>query len=156
MKTLNNFDIIKLCQKFEIPLNGIYRRDSIIKGKPNFLTVINSAIGDETNGHWVGYIYNKKKVYYIDSYGVEPFLEIVNLFKGYKIIYNKIQIQSLDSNICGYVVILYALYYFNNFSDKNKEKAIKNFNSLFTPNYDNNEKIINKIFKGLKSLKYLK
>ena len=31
MKTLNNFDIIKLCQKFEIPFNGIYRRDSIIK-----------------------------------------------------------------------------------------------------------------------------
>ncbi len=148
MKTLNNFDIINLCKEYDIPLNGIYRRNEINIGLPEYLSVINSAIGNNNSGHWFAYIYNDKKkiVYYIDSYGVEPFQEIIDLFKGYKILYNKIQIQSHDSNICGWVVILYALYYFNY---TNKKKAIIHFYSLFTPNYKNNEKIIDNIFNEL-------
>lgn len=151
MKTLNNFDIIQLCYKYNIPLNGIYRRNEIIKGKSNYLTVVNSAIGNDNNGHWFAYIYNNKKkiIYYIDSYGVEPFQEVIDLFKGYKIIYSKIQIQSFDSNICGWVVILFALYYFNY---KNKDKAIIHFNSLFTPNYKNNEKIVKMIFNKINTM----
>jgi hypothetical protein len=151
MKTLNNFDIVNLCNKYNIPLNGIYRVNELIKGKSNFLTVVNSAIGNNNSGHWFGYIHNDKKkiLYYIDSYGVEPFEEILSLFKGYKILYNKIQIQSLDSNICGWVVLLYALYYFNYV---NKNKSIIHFYSLFTPNFINNEKIIEMIFKKLNTL----
>ena len=148
MKTLTNLDIIKYCNKYNIPLNGVFRIDNIIKGPPNYLTVVNSAIDNEISGHWIAYIYNDKlkSVYYIDSYGVSPFDEIINLFKGYKILYNNIQIQALNSNICGWVVLLYALFYFHY---TNKKKAVIHFKSLFTPNYNNNEKIIETIFKKL-------
>lgn len=69
--------------------------------------------------HWVGLKFDhiKKKIYYICSYGVEPSTDLVkylNLnFRGYDLLYNDEDIQSMKETYCGHFVVA-ILYLLNN------------------------------------------
>lgn len=135
MSVLSNIDLINFCKKYDVNLNGIYKRDeinSIKNEKPFYLTIINSVIRNENSGHWVGYVYdNKKNFYYFDSFGQSPFQEIMNKYdKEYKIYYNTKTIQVIKDVICGWYVLLFGIYMINDKSKVLKNRFI-NFLSLF-------------------------
>lgn len=153
MSVLSNIDLIKYCKKYNVNLNGLYKRDEIknIKNEKSFyLTIINSVIKNDKSGHWVGYIFdNQKNLYYFDSYAQAPFQEIMEKYdKDYKIYYNTKIIQGIDDVICGWYVLLFGIYMINDNSKTLKNRFI-NFLALFTNNYTKNDDVLFEIMKNI-------
>ena len=111
MHPLTNFEIDRYLQ--HIPhYRGTYMSDRLPKKmKLNEITVVNLDIHPGT--HWC-LIYNSPKIgysIYIDPFGVIPNVQTSKYMKlGDKPIkYNTLQIQHIDSVLCGYYCIYFAI-----------------------------------------------
>ena len=88
--------------------------NKINKTKRHFCFVVNSSPSWSTGSHWTAIWASKKtngsyKVEHFCSYGLKPVMglhaKLVKLDQKYK--YNKITLQSISSDLCGYYCILF-------------------------------------------------
>ena len=104
MELLTNHDLIFLCKRFNINLVQCDSKNKI-KLKPDFNNpccyIIN--LDNDTGSHWTGMFIYMGQCVYFDSYGKIMSNEIINFCQKYKLklTYNKTQIQSYDSVLCG-------------------------------------------------------
>lgn len=113
--------------------DSIGLKDLIIIRKNKFNDVNNENVimnlDDVNNGsHWT--YANKKKKIYFDSYNQVP----PNIIpKDYKQANSQFEIQSIHSEMCGQLCILFAYYLQKN---KNPDKGIREFYSKFKDVYN--------------------
>ena len=126
---LTNFQIEDLAEKMDIPLEAVCFKSTLktMKLKYNRSYIINleneiSEDGDRNDGtHWTCFQVNKYpngkiKGCYVDSYGVEPPVEVMD-FVGGEIPCNTKDVQSLQQNFCGWFCLAY-LHYINAFDKR--------------------------------------
>lgn len=128
---------------------GVYASDQL----PNKLftpvgLIINTDPSSMKGMHWVAiYINDKGKLFYFDSYGLEPFVKSIQRFicknvqRSYQ--YNDLSMQGLNSNVCGQycILFLYAMM---------KGKNMKQFQSAFQKHSTSeNDKFVRFAFKKI-------
>jgi hypothetical protein len=120
--------------------SGCFSKDKIPNLKPNHWAVVNmqsSNEGDRQGTHWVCVYVGHTNVIYLDSFGVAPPLEILDLTKNKKLYYNDKQIQDEKSSCCGYFCVACIL------SDKgNTLLDYKVFLNQFDENTKRNDLIL--------------
>jgi len=108
-KALTNLEILDAVRKLKIPrFRGVYLRDNLpVEPKRMECGVLNF---DDTSGngtHWVAWYSDNGKMYYFDSYGIQPPTELKRYLKS-PIFYNTEQIQPKQEVFCGHLC-LYVL-----------------------------------------------
>ena len=78
---------------------SIIMRDELKHYKDKNCLIINLQTSNENGSHWI--LASKKHKIYFDSYGVLPIKEIENYFNDLNYIYNTIQVQQINTKICG-------------------------------------------------------
>jgi hypothetical protein len=75
--------------------------------------IINNQKSTEIGEHWLAvYFDSKKHCYFFDSFGMHPtFYNLTNYLKkkSIKINYNKLQLQSIFTEYCGYYCIIFLI-----------------------------------------------
>jgi hypothetical protein len=154
---LSNFDLMDLAQRMDIPLVGVYSKDKLPKQKIKGLFIVN--IGDFHTGgsHWCCFSTVPRSVYYYDSYGAVPPIEVDYYIKAttglkrYTI--NKIQTQSLGATYCGWFCIacLYCMMHTKGSVGISVSKRLDAFNDWLNSDDldDNYYKLLN-FFKQVK------
>ena len=122
MVFLTNIDLELAAQKYGIPLNGVYSKDQLpqLSSGGYIINMENShdSYGNKLDGsHWVSLWVepdkngNPKSVCYFDSFGLAPPWDVQKTLKSFvPYRYNKVQIQSVESGICGYYAIFFIWY----------------------------------------------
>jgi len=106
---LSNFDILDLCKHLNIPIVDVLSKDQLPSHKIKGLFVIN--LGDFATGgtHWTCFTTIPKNVFYFDSYGAPPPIEVDKYIKRTtgkkKYFVNKIQLQAVSATYCGWFVV---------------------------------------------------
>ena len=109
--SLSNFQLINICKKLDIKLNGIYVKDELIAVQSNQGNyIINLQSASQGNGtHWLCCILDNQGCFYFDSFGEPAPVEVEAFIKKFnhtgKYGYNKFEIQYLTSDLCGYYCI---------------------------------------------------
>ncbi len=108
---MTNFELERIL-KNEPGFRGVFARDMLPKQiKKRECGVINLDTVGGKGTHWVCYFNGptEKYVEYFDSYGLSPPEEVKKylLASRKQIIYNTSEIQSRDSELCGYYCISY-------------------------------------------------
>lgn len=145
---LSNYDIINICKKLKINLNGVYSNDlfnDVIL--ENGFYVINLQNSNDGNGtHWTCVGISDYTHVYFDSYGFiapQSVQEKLNDFY----FWNDSQIQHLESETCGWFCIAF-MYYIQNDKEKKINKRYNNFINLFDKkNLLNNDDILYEFIK---------
>ncbi len=130
---LNNFQIIELAEKMNIPLEGVYFKDSVevsdLKVGKSYVINLENEFDDDgksRNGgsHWTCFHIGKHNgevcIIYFDSYGVSPPENLKKIIKakyGKKINYLTKNVQSLMSDCCGWFCLAY-LHFINAFYNR--------------------------------------
>ena len=131
LTTLSNNQIISMCIKLKIPLEGVFMKDELHAGLKDNNYIMNLENHNQGGSHWTSFIKRAGKVYYSDSFGCFPPQNEYNLFKTENdfVYYNTHIHQDINSSSCGYWAI-YFLYYMT----KTKGSLLtnfKNFNKMF-------------------------
>lgn len=165
---LTDIQLKELCEKMEIPLEGVYFKDELPKKiKPNRAYIINlenayDELGNPNDGsHWTTMQINKYgngkiEPFYFDSYGQPPpenVKKVVMDTFGQKLPYNTRDIQSLMNNACGFYCCA-LLHYVNpsKYNSGNFYKDIETFLGLFddlneSVDFKKNEYILKHFFQ---------
>jgi len=129
---LTNFQIEDLAPKMNIPLQGVYFKDTIgyddLEEDKSYMINLMDQEDEEGNSnpgsHWtclhIGKVDNNVVPFYFDSYGVAPPEDIKDVVKrkyGKKINYCKKNVQSIMSDACGFFCLAY-LHFVNAFYDR--------------------------------------
>ena len=141
MNTLTNNNINYILFKIVDNYKGCFMSDEGKNIKDDSYYVYNLNNSNQKGSHWVGIYKNKTgKSYYFDSYGFISDKEIEPYIKPY--IYNKKQIQDINSSSCGYYCIAFII--FMKFTNNNFDDFIKMFNK---ENFKLNEFILYQFLK---------
>lgn len=147
MNALTDYEIIEICKEMNIPLNGIYFKDSLKNLKNGFYIINLMSKDDSRNGtHWTAFYYNESEKYptlYYDSFGFVPPKETEKIIKPY--IYNDKDIQNINSSSCGYYCIAFIKFLHRL---RNKIKAYQTFINMFDEDTRKNESILYSILYG--------
>jgi len=108
MKTLSNFELIELAKQYNIPLSGVYNRDSIPNHLPNGYYILNLDRQSGAGTHWVAIYKSNKMNFYFDSFGFDAPIQVSQALGKY--FYNKKIIQSINSNSCGWWALWFIKY----------------------------------------------
>ena len=81
---LTNYDIDELVKELNIQhFRGVFMRDNIPKKiLSNEVGIVNLDSSNNSGIHWVCYKKIKYKLYFFDSFGLDPLNEIINYLKG--------------------------------------------------------------------------
>jgi len=99
-----NIQLSGYCKKLGVKLNEIRNKDDLpyLKNRKDGLYIINSENFMEGNGiHWVAYYVDGKEACYMDSFAGFPYRQIKEFSKGLRLVFNKTQLQHIDSKRCG-------------------------------------------------------
>ena len=130
-KPLSNYELLQAVKDLKIRnFRGVFLRDELPnKPRMNECGIINLADSNDLEGtHWTCYFKKEWKVYYFDSYGIQPPIEIVKYLgsnrafcDGIKdpLIQNTFQIQDFNQVVCGHLC-LYVLFHLNKGKDFNE------------------------------------
>ena len=116
--TSDLYDIISKNSNLSKYFRGVYSINEmpfILMDKPSFI-IINLSPSYEAGSHWVSVVIDKNdESYYFDSYGNIPPSEIINFLERNSKVwyYNNMKFQGNLSVLCGYFVIMFAFYFFN-------------------------------------------
>jgi hypothetical protein len=104
-----NIDLFILAKKYNIQLDHILYRNEVpmLKYKPNLSIIINMSVEGHPGTHWVAMRTYKDFIFYSDSFGVEPPLEVVDWANKYRknIVYNDYQLELLTGTNCGQLAL---------------------------------------------------
>jgi len=124
-------ELYNLANKLELENLIIIRKNKFNRYKNDYENIIINLDDINNGSHWVA-INTKKKIYF-DSYNQK----MPNIIpKDYKQANSQFEIQSLSSEMCGQLCVLF-LYFLQKI--KNSDKAIKEFYKLFKDVYPNLE-----------------
>ena len=111
-KTLTNFDLIHYAEKLDIPIRGIFMRDSLpAKPKRDETAIVNLNRSDQRGSHWVCYYKKGLNRIYFDSFGQITPIEIQKYLKRKKeqglgvIKRNTDIVQPINTRICGHLCL---------------------------------------------------
>lgn len=113
---LCNAFIEKFLQSYCKYFQGVYSSNTIpqdLKNKETFSIVVNLSRNDESGSHFITILKHEDNLFYLDSLKLPPKEEILNSVFIEKISSLKTistQIQSVDSNFCGFYCILFCLF----------------------------------------------
>jgi hypothetical protein len=116
---LSNFQIIEKCKELKIKnFKGVFMRDelnknSVSKCTDNECLVLNIDHSNNDGTHWTCLFIKNRELYYFDSFGFPPPLEVLDYCKGKNGRYNSFKIQQYNEVICGHYCI-YVLYRLSN------------------------------------------
>jgi len=141
MNTLDIFKFLindKYCNKYFL---GVYARDELptqFKKRP-CMFIANTDSRNETGTHWLAFYFDENKnAEFFDSYGLAPtyygLSEYLNETSN-SWNYNSKRIQSFFSEYCGQICLFYCYFKSRNFS-------LNYIQSIFSNDYEKNEKII--------------
>jgi hypothetical protein len=106
--------LLKMAQKFDIPLRNICFKDALNDDQPeNGCYIINLADSDENGTHWVCLSIENDGCSYFDSFGFPPPNEVIEFCKrrgDKKILINAEPIQNMASGYCGQYCINFLTY----------------------------------------------
>lgn len=141
---LTNVEVQDFLNKNNIKGEVIMREEKPTKDN----IVINLDDIEGMGTHWTSVYKDNGKVYYFDSFGVQPPEEQLTAFKneGNRVFYSDSKIQPDDSILCGYYCCLF-LYWMN------KGKTFYDFIYKFKQNgQSENDKLLKKIFESSKEV----
>ena len=103
-----NFELIEAAKHLQIPNFNCVMRDQLKDVPSNDLMnlILNSADSSTSGIHWVILHKNKDKVIYYSSFGDPVYQEVLDYFKGYRILTSDTRIQEFNTTICGHLCIL--------------------------------------------------
>lgn len=133
---LSTIDLLDILKSRIHHFKGVYARDNLPK-LINFPAcfIINTHNANQGGEHWLAFYYDEKgNAEFFDSYGNHPsFFELEsylnNTSKNWT--WNKKQLQSFNSPLCGYYCSLYLLYKNLNYS---LEYFLNKFSNFFNVN----------------------
>ena len=144
----HQLNTLAIDDKLQIPgFLGTFACDEIPK-KPkkvaNFSLVVNVDPADKPGSHWIGIIFSRNVLYFVDSYGrtykdheLFPgiFTRNIRKFIGdLKVVCNRKMLQQLVSNACGD----YAVYFIREITKNGFRKAM----SVFSENLKKNDEYV--------------
>jgi hypothetical protein len=144
---LTDYQLTELCNKMDIPLEGVYFKDELprkLKFNKSYIVNMEDSIDDEGNenpgSHWCclqinKYPNGKIEPFWFDSMGVCPpeiVKKIVLNFCGQKLPYNTKDIQSMMNSACGFYCCA-LLHYINACPTRSRDMYfdIENFLEMF-------------------------
>ena len=85
--------------------------------------IVNYDNSNLSGSHWVAVIKINLFVYYFDSYGLRPLIEVIDKFKKTnRIFYNDTAVQLNGSKICGHL----CLYFIKEMLEKKEFRVVMN------------------------------
>ena len=146
-KVLSNFDLIRIAQENQIPLNDVIAKDETKKLKQDGNYIVNLENHNQPGSHWTALILAPKNCLYFDSFGMPPPEKIYNfLEKKYKKVdFSRKEIQDMDSTLCGY----FCLEFFKFMKEHPNGTLVNNmqlFQNRFSENTKENDTILAKLF----------
>ncbi len=161
------YDIIYLCQKYNIPLVGVYSKNRIPKKIIDGNYIINMQDDEDKNGnnlpgtHWVAFTTENNKVNYFDSFGFGPPSIVRMMLKKYYfeknkpdfLAYSMTQIQNINSGVCGWYCV-YFCYFMDKYKDKHKNLGyrLQAFLNKFDEDTEKNREILKKELAKIKEV----
>jgi len=102
LRSTSNFELAAYFadKQSKIRFGGVFSNDELRKPKPNHLYILNLENASEGGSHWTLLLNH----WYFDSYGTPPTKTIAPFVKQW----NKQQLQSLESEACGFFVLYVA------------------------------------------------
>jgi hypothetical protein len=116
--TKTNFDLLHHAKELNIKpfrvvminelkkLKKILSKKGYVASKPVYI-ICNYQTTEQKGSHWTALYKNLEKVYFFDSYGVQPDLEILRFLE--EGVYSSFKIQPDNTKMCG-SLCLYLLY----------------------------------------------
>lgn len=138
--------------------NGCFTKDDL-----NYIPEGNTVYNLNGQSHWTAMVKDGNDYFYFDSYGVVPpqLLEDMILNRRFGImeglnaepkrfkndgfyLYNTKEIQAINSSSCGYYCCAFLKWLDKS---KNKIKAFRDFQNLFSDKYLKNEEVLHDLLK---------
>ena len=146
-KVLSNFDLFRIAEEKQIPLNDVIAKDETRKLRKNGNYILNLENHNQPGSHWTALILAPKSCLYFDSFGMPPPEKIYNfLEKRYKKVnFSRKEIQDMDSTLCGY----FCLEFFKFMKEHSSGTLVDNlqlFQNRFSENTKENDNILAKLF----------
>ena len=144
---MNTFEILNEMNNLNC-FKGVFPLDKIknlkINERPIGL-ILNLDYAYQPGSHWVAvYLEENNKVTYFDSFGFpnfnQYFLNFLKINKVNEIIFNKFQLQSINSQTCGAYCVLFLKMRCHGYS-------LNDFMKLFSNNKENNDNIASLILE---------
>jgi hypothetical protein len=123
--------------------NGCWTKDDLA-----YIPEGNTIYNLNGQSHWVAMVRDKDNYFYFDSYGVVPPQMLEDLImRGSKdglYLYNTKEIQAINSSSCGFYCVAFLKWMDQ---AKQKYKAFKDFQDLFSDKYLKNEEVLHELLK---------
>jgi hypothetical protein len=130
---LSDDEIKDICGHLDLPLVGVYMKDELKKKMADGFYVVNMASRNDKNNpdgsHWVCCFKGYGRNTYFDSFGIVAPREI-DAFLCHDYVYNKGDIQYINSNSCGWYCIAFMHFFYTHY-DMTPSDIIVGFNQLF-------------------------
>lgn len=136
---INVGDLKKLIKILKIGKIEIMPKDYITADIKDGKYIVNLDNHNGPGTHWTAFIKNNNIIYYFDSFGLPPPINILKI-NNKMIYYNIYNIQDIEEKSCGYYC-LFFIYYMNKNNNDYKKML-----DLFVNNPLDNKTILNNFF----------
>ena len=148
-KPMSNFGLLEWCQYLKIPIKNVLSRDQTVPHNHKLgLFIYNLEPSYISGSHWVATYVRDNVINYFDSFGMQPFQELVNHAKrnNLTLLHQNQQIQNLYTTTCGY----FCLYFLNEMHKGNDTNGdYFDLLQVFSFDTNKNEKFIENYFRRL-------
>ncbi len=135
-----NIQLTEYCKKLGVKLNEIRNKNDLpyLKDRKDGLYIINSQNFLEGSGiHWVGLYLEGKEACYMDSFAGFPYRQVKEFCQGKRLVFNKTQIQHIDSKRCGEFCVWFGYCMHKKYR---KIKGLHNRLRLFLKDFENDDR----------------
>lgn len=142
---LTDEDLEESCDRLKIPLVGIFSKDLLPKQCIPGGYIINLQNHDAGHGtHWTCLAVRGDSALYFDSFGMPPPLQVIRFVRDdYTLVYNKQDIQNIDSGVCGSYCLAFLYYILV------RNGSLRLFQHLFSTDVRKNRTILQEIIAPL-------
>jgi len=147
-------DLIDQCRRYGIHLNGVFSKDRLPKTYHDGGYIINLQDHNEGHGtHWTAFWIEKGKsgkveCAYYDSFGAPPPTSVQHYLHRFgRIPYNTLDIQNVNSGVCGYYVFHWLLW-MSRHGGTSLENRFNSYLRLWDENPEKNRQILEKLLRN--------